>query len=105
MAEIYLPGDNRIFYHIRTENYDGVKVKVDLLDPDLNNQTNIELIPVIGIPGLYYFNYTFREGSYVAVYYEIKDGEVVRKWSQAYSIRKEVGGGFRPFLGDNVINT
>lgn len=89
MAEIYPPGDNRIFYHIRGDS-DGVTIKVDLLDPDLNNHTNIkELIPVVGVKGLYYFNFTFREGSYFAVYREIRGGETIRKWSQAYSIRKD----------------
>ncbi len=103
MAEIYPPGDNRIFYHIRA-NSDSVSVRVDLLDPDLNNHTNIELTPAAGIEGLYYFDYTFREGPYIAVYFEIKNDIVVRKWSQAYSIRKE-SGGFRSSPGGNVINT
>lgn len=53
------------------------------------------------IPGLYSFQYTFQEGNYIAYFYE---GGVL-KWSQAYSIRKNVSGGIRPYLGPNVINT
>ena len=102
MAEQYEPGRQRIFY--RAANFaTGLTVTVNLVDPDLNNDTTIELdeVDMESIPGLYCFEYTFREGNYVAYFYE---GGAL-KWSQAYSIRKNLVGGFRPFLGDNVINT
>lgn len=103
MAERYAPGSQRIFY--RAANFTtGLIVKVNLIDPDLNNEITILLgeVDEERVPGLYYFDYIFYEGNYIAYFYE--DG--VLKWSQAYSIRRNVSGSrSRPFLGPNVINT
>lgn len=100
MAEIYLPGVNRIFYRA-TAFKEGLTVTVDLLDPDLNNHIDILLIEIKDVKGLYYFDYNFREGPYIAYFYE--NGEGI--WSQAYSIRKERSRGFGSSCGNKVINT
>lgn len=102
MAEQYEPGIQRIFYRAANFATDLI-VTVNLVDPDLKNDVRIVLDEVDkeGIPGLYCFEHFFREGNYIAYFYE---GDEL-KWSQAYSIRKESKGGFRSFLGSNVINT
>lgn len=100
MAERYAPGLQRIFY--RAANFTtSLAVTANLIDPGLNNDVTILLKEVDkdNIPGLYYFEYTFHEGNYIAYFYE---GDVL-KWSQAYSIRKNVRCAISPFRGDNVI--
>lgn len=102
MAERYAPGYQRIFY--RAANFTtGLAVEVNLIDPELNNDVKIVLQEVdpVRVPGLYFFKYNFREGNYIAYFYEAS----LLKWSQAYSIRKEYKSGVKSFLGDNVINT
>jgi len=84
-------------------------VEVDLLDPSFKNNVKRPLTKVKDseqhvILGLYSFLATFlKEGTYIAVFYE--DGD--EKTSQAFSTRRlpTDSGGFRSFLGDNVINT
>jgi len=101
MAERYAPGCQRIFYRSANFTTDLV-VTAKLIDPDLNDVSiSLEETNKVRIPGLYHFDFCFREGNYIVYFYE----EDILKWSQAYSIRKNVEGGFRSFLGDNVINT
>ena len=56
---------------------------MDLLDPDLVNHQGIELTPVPEVGSLYYFDYDYSSGIYIAIFYE----NGVPKASQAYSIR------------------
>lgn len=105
MAEIYPLGKNRIFY--RPQGFvEGLTVTVDMIDPDLQDDDGVELTEFRA--GLYYFDYYFSiEGTYIGIFYE--DGK--KRTSQAFSTRKlparvdVTEGGFRPFLGDNVVNT
>ena len=101
MAEQYTPGLQRIFYK-STGLKEDLHIEVTLFDSALNNNATIELTEAKNIKGLYYFDYTFYEGIYIAYFRE----NGAERGVQVYSIRKEVGGGgFRSFLGDNVINT
>lgn len=98
MAEVYLPGPNRIFYQ-STNFVTGLTVTVDILEPpDLVCDPKIPLTDVGG--GLYYFVYDFyKEGVWAGIFYE---GSVKKK-SQYWSIRKE-SSGFRASPGPSVIN-
>jgi len=100
VAEQYIPGLQRIFYK-STGLKKGLDIEVTLFDSALNNNATIVLTEADDIKGLYYFDYIFYEGVYIARFRE--DG--VESETQVYSIQKESSGGFRPFLGDNVINT
>lgn len=111
MAEQYSFGWNRIFY--RSTGFKGVLTKVDFLDPSLFNHISVNPIKnVDDIVGLYYVEYTFdQEGIWVGIFeeeYTLDNGtKSVKKTSQNFRIVKEpeFRGGFRLFLGDNVINT
>ena len=114
MAAIYPLGTNRIFYKASPKSNLDLpdKVTVDLIedniDPELINVVTIDLIAVVSVPTLYYFEAEFLEaGTYIAVFYEWRDEVPVEKASQAFSTRKIPtisSGGFRPSsLGPNVI--
>lgn len=117
MAAIYPLGQNRIFY--RSSFKVGIsppfQVIVELIednpDPELIGVTEIELTNVgPKVPGLFYFEAFFsEEGTYMAIFYEVQDeGDLrIEKATQSFSTRRIPAttiGGFRPSLGDNVIN-
>lgn len=86
MAERLEPGLQTIFY--RAANFKtGLDITVRLLNPDFTKSVPIPLIEVDkepgDFPGLYYFEYTFHEGNYVAYFYEVV---TQRRWCQAYNI-------------------
>jgi len=99
MAEIYPLGSNRIVY--RSTNFaGGLGIFVDLYGPDGLRMPSVPLTE-LG-EGLYYFEFTFSKlGIYTGLFYE----NGTKRTSQNFNIRGNPDGGFRPFRGDNVINT
>jgi len=104
VAEIYPLGQNRIFYRPQGFTPD-LDVWVVMVDTNLvrGEKKKLDKLDHKNELGLYYFWYTFsKEGTYVGIFYE-GDKKVT---SQAYSTRRlPTDGGFRSFLGNNVINT
>lgn len=110
MAEQYLPGTNRIFY--KAWNFGEVDVKVVLYDSKLNNHFNTVLTKAedndeVLIKGLYYFEYDFCEGVYVAYFYEKVEGKWEERGVQVYNIREDFEGVITRGgdKGPGVINT
>ena len=73
MAEQYEPGKQRIYYRAGGFGTDVV-VKVYFIDPDLKKSPlepiTLTQVDKVNFPGLYYFEYDFLEGNYVAYFYE-----------------------------------
>ena len=101
MAEIYSPGLQRIFYRASSFR-EGQYVTVTIFNVELEKKVdNIVLTETTIIKGLYYFDYFFDEGIYIACFRENMEEKKV----QVYNIEKSLEvGRFRTSPGHNVIN-
>lgn len=101
MAEQYEPGLQRIFY--RSTSFKIVNVRVELDRSKFDVATiSIDLIEVPNKKGLYYFDYVFREGVYLASFFE----KEIERGTQVYNIGSSDNsdrGLARPYRGPNVI--
>ena len=102
MAEQYEPGLQRIFYR-STSFKTGLTVHVELDRSKFDVDTvSIPLEEISNKMGLYYFDYVFQEGVYLASFFE----NGVGRGTQVYNIRSSGGFGsslVRPYLGPSVI--
>jgi hypothetical protein len=80
VAELYTPGKQRIFYRASALKQ-GLNVHVEIHNQDLNRSETVILVESV-VKGLYYFDFVFNIGIYLAYFYE--NGQA--KGIQVYNI-------------------